>query len=311
MASNVFRGLGVALITPFKKDLSVDYCALRELVDYQIGHGADFLCVLGTTAETPCLKPEEKRLIRKEVVSTTRNRVPLLLGCGSNSTDEVMRQLQEDDFHGFDGLLSVCPYYNKPSQKGLYLHFRTIAEASPLPIVVYNVPGRTSVNLMPDTLLSLVDDCENIVAVKEASGNTDQIKDILKRKPTRFDVLSGDDALTWELVGAGAEGVISVVGNFFPGELKKMIALRKANSEASRTIHERFRELFRLMFLEGNPAGIKCLLSQKGLIENTLRLPLTPVGKETMSLLQEWVENSRDALAEIAAIPMPSANKTF
>lgn len=277
MAKNKFRGLGIALITPFKSDGSVDFDALTRLVDFQLTHGADFLCILGTTAETPTLTAEEKQQIRDLVVNRVAGRVPLLMGCGGNCTASVINELKNTDWTGIDGVLSVCPMYNKPSQEGLYQHFKAIAEASPVPVVLYNVPGRTGVNMTAETTLRLARDCENVVAIKEASGNITQMDDIIKNKPADFDVISGDDGITFPLITLGAVGVISVIGNALPAEFSRMVrlALRGEYSPAL-LIHHKFTELFKLLFVDGNPAGVKAMLHSMGAIENQLRLPLVP-----------------------------------
>ncbi len=220
MIQNRFRGLGIALITPFKADGSIDWDALNRLVEYQIRGGADFLCIMGTTAETPTLTQEEKKQLKEQLVGRVAGRVPLLMGCGGNSTAAVVREIQQTDWSGIDGILSVCPYYNKPSQEGLYQHYRAIAEASQLPIVLYNVPGRTGVNMTAETTLRLAQDFDNIIAIKEASGNITQMDDIIKNKPRDFDVISGDDGITFPLITLGAVGVISVIGNALPTEFR-------------------------------------------------------------------------------------------
>lgn len=292
MIQNVFRGMGVALVTPFKNDGSVDYDALTHLVESLVVNGADFLCVLGTTAETPTLTQEEKERIKKLVVSQVAGRVPLLLGCGGNNTAAVVDSLKHDDFSGFSGILSVTPYYNKPSQEGLYQHFRTIAEASPLPVVLYNVPGRTGVNMTAATTLRLARDCENIVAIKEASGNITQMDDIIKNKPANFDVISGDDGITFPLITLGAVGVISVIGNALPREFSRMVRLAlNGDYRNALTIHHRFTELFSLLFVDGNPAGVKAMLHLMGAIENVLRLPLVPTRITTMEKMGEVVKS--------------------
>ncbi len=292
MAQNKFRGLGIALITPFKADGSIDEEALIRLVEFQIKGGADFLCIMGTTAETPCLTPDEKRWLRETLVQRVAGRVPLLMGCGGNNTAAVVRELQETDWTGIDGVLSVCPMYNKPSQEGLYQHFRAIAEASPVPVVLYNVPGRTGVNMTAETTLRLARDFENIVAIKEASGNITQMDDIIKNKPQGFDVISGDDGITFPLITLGAVGVISVIGNALPREFSRMVRLALNGDYASAlTIHHKFTELFKLLFVDGNPAGVKAMLHAMGMIENQLRLPLVPTRLTTMeqisSILRE------------------------
>ena len=288
MARNIFKGLGIALVTPFTADGEVDYKAIVRLVEYQIQNGADFLCILATTGETPCLTTEEKENIKKLVVDTNRGRLPILMGCGGNNTRAVVEELKTADWTGIDGVLSVCPYYNKPSQEGLYQHFKAIAEASPLPVVLYNVPGRTGINMKSETTVRLARDCENIVAVKEASGSLEQVDEIIKNKPERFDVLSGDDALTFSMVASGAAGSISVIGNALPKEVSRMIRLEfKGEYEAARTIHHRFTELYSLLFVDGNPAGVKALLHEMGFIENVLRLPLVPTRITTLQKMTE------------------------
>ncbi|MBE6254105.1 MAG: 4-hydroxy-tetrahydrodipicolinate synthase [Prevotella sp.] len=283
MAHNKFRGLGIALITPFRADGSIDEEALIRLVEFQIKGGADFLCIMGTTAETPCLTPEEKLWLRQTLVQRVAGRVPLLMGCGGNNTAAVVRELQETDWTGIDGVLSVCPMYNKPSQEGLYQHFSAIAKASPVPVVLYNVPGRTGVNMTAETTLRLARDFENIVAIKEASGNITQMDDIIKNKPEGFDVISGDDGITFPLITLGAVGVISVIGNALPREFSRMVRLALNGDYASAlTIHHKFTELFKLLFVDGNPAGVKAMLHAMGMIENQLRLPLVPTRLTTM-----------------------------
>lgn len=283
MARNIFKGLGVALITPFTKNGEVDYSSLKRLVEYQIQNGADFLCILATTSEAPCLSKEEKQKIKDLIVEINSKRIPLLMGCGGNNTKAVIEDLQTLDLTGIDGVLSVCPYYNKPSQEGLYRHFMAISEASPLPVVLYNVPGRTGVNLKPETTVRLANDSKNIVAVKEASGSLEQVDEIIKNKPADFDVLSGDDALTFSMVASGAAGAISVIGNALPKEFSRMIRLEfKGEYEPARKIHHCFTELYSLLFVDGNPAGVKALLHEMGFIENVLRLPLVPTRLTTL-----------------------------
>ena len=226
MVHNIFKGLGIALITPFKDDGSVDYEAILRLVDYQLNNGADFFCILATTGETPTLTAEEKRKIKDLVVDKVQGRVPILMGCGGYNTAAVIEELKNGDFRGIDGILSVCPYYNKPSQEGLYQHFKAIAAATSLPVVLYNVPGRTGVNMQAATTVRLARDCQNIVAIKEASGNLEQVDEIIKNKPADFDVISGDDSLTFPMVSCGAVGVISVIGNALPKEFSRMIRLQ-------------------------------------------------------------------------------------
>ena len=294
MANNIFKGLGIALITPFKSDSSVDYDALVRLVEYQIENGADFFCILATTGETPCLNKEEKEKIQKLVIDVNQGKLPVLMGCGGNNTAAVVEELKTTDWSGIDGVLSVCPYYNKPSQEGLYQHFKAIAQASPLPVVLYNVPGRTGINLKAETTVRLARDCENIVAIKEASGSLEQVDEIIKNKPTSFDVISGDDALTFPMIASGAAGVISVIGNALPKEFSRMIRYEfRGEYEPARKIHHRFTELYSLLFVDGNPAGVKALLHEMGMIENELRLPLVPTRITTMQKIANTLRELR------------------
>ena len=294
MANNIFKGLGIALITPFKSDSTVDYEALTRLVEYQIENGADFFCILATTGETPCLNKEEKEKIKQLVIDVNQGKLPILMGCGGNNTAAVVEELQTTDWSGIDGILSVCPYYNKPSQEGLYQHFKAIAQASPLPVVLYNVPGRTGINLKAETTVRLAKDCENIVAIKEASGSLEQVDEIIKNKPARFDVISGDDALTFPMIASGAAGVISVIGNALPKEFSRMIRYEfRGEYEPARKIHHRFTELYSLLFVDGNPAGVKALLHEMGMIENELRLPLGPTRITTMQKIATTLKELR------------------
>jgi len=288
MVENIFRGLGIALVTPFTSSGEIDYPSLEKLIEYQLANGADFLCILATTGETPCLSVEERVSIKQFVVEKVAGRVPILMGCGGNNTLALIEEIRNTNFSGIDGLLSVCPYYNKPSQEGLYRHFMKIAEESPLPVVLYNVPGRTGVNLKAETTVRLANDAPNIVAIKEASGNLEQVDQIIKNKPVGFDVLSGDDALTFSMVASGAAGAISVIGNALPKEISRMIRLEFGGEyEPARRIHHMFTELYSLLFVDGNPAGVKALLSEMGFIENELRLPLVPTRITTMQQMAD------------------------
>lgn len=292
MKHNIFRGLGIALITPFKTDGSVDYDALKRLVEYQLDNGADFLCILATTGETPCLSAEEQSNIQHLIVDTVGGRIPVVVGCGGNNTAAVVERLKTGDFKGIDGILSVCPYYNKPSQEGLYQHFKAIAAATQLPIILYNVPGRTGVNMSAETTVRLARDCENVVAVKEASGNLEQVDEILKNKPDGFAVLSGDDSLTYPMIACGAEGVVSVIGNALPKEFSRMCRLEKRGEfEAAVKIHHKFTDLYSLLFVDGNPAGVKALLHEMGFIENVLRLPLVPTRVGTVQKMSQILKD--------------------
>ena len=280
MVYNKFKGMGIALITPFTNDGCVDFTALRRVLDYQLSNGTDFLCILATTAERPTLSAEERQQVKDIVIEKAKGKVPILMGCGGNNTAAVVEQIATGDFDGIDGILSVCPYYNKPSQEGLFQHFKAIAEAAAqrrLSVVLYNVPGRVGVNMTAETTLRLANACENIVAIKEASGNFTQIEDIIKNKPAHFDVISGDDGITFPLITLGASGVISVIGNALPKEFSRMVRLAQAGDyKGALTIHHKFSELFKLLFVDGNPAGVKAMLSSMGLIQNVLRLPLVP-----------------------------------
>jgi 4-hydroxy-tetrahydrodipicolinate synthase len=274
--------MGVALITPFKEDESVDYDALIRMTDYLVQNNTDFLCVLGTTAETPTLTEEEKRTIKETVVEHVNGKIPIVLGVGGNNTRSVAESLQKGNYKGIDAILSVTPYYNKPSQEGLYQHYKVISQATDLPVILYNVPGRTGVNMTAETTLRIARDFKNVTAVKEASGNITQMDDIIKNKPADFDVISGDDGITFPLITLGAVGVISVIGNAFPREFSRMTRLALQGDFANAlTIHHKFTELFNLLFIDGNPAGVKSMLNAMGMIENKLRLPLVPTRIKT------------------------------
>jgi len=277
MTKTKFTGMGVAMITPFKEDESVDFDALNRLLDHQLQNGTDYLVVLGSTAEMATLFQEEKEEIVRTVLAKVNGRLPIIQGVGSNNTRATVNELKNNKFDGIDAILSVVPYYNKPSQEGIFQHYSAIAEASKVPIVLYNVPSRTGVNMTAETTLRLAHKYKNIIAVKEASGNIVQMDDIIKNKPKDFMVISGDDGITYPLITLGAVGVISVIGNAFPKEFSKMVRLAlQGDYEAARVIHHRFNELFDLLFVDGNPAGVKCMLSIMGYIENKLRLPLVP-----------------------------------
>lgn len=289
MRTNIFRGLGVAVVTPFNTDGNIDYYALREIIENILQEGgADFLCVLGTTAETPTLTEGERELVMETFVDAVDGRVPLLLGCGGNNTRAVCNYLESANLDGFDGVLIVAPYYNKPTQEGLYQHYVAVADASPLPVVLYNVPGRTGVNLSAATTIRIAEDCENVVAIKEASGILSQIDAIISGAPDGFEVISGDDGLTYPLLSLGATGLISVVGNAFPTEMAQLVhdAL-DGNYDAALDTHRRFREINRLSFIDGNPAGVKAMLSHMELCQNVLRLPLVPVSESTEAAIVE------------------------
>lgn len=294
MKYHQFKGLGIAVVTPFTQSGAVDYHALERLVKYQLESGADFLCILATTGETPCLSCDEKDAITSLVKDVNQGRVPILKYCGGNNTAAVIAEMQSTDWSGIDGILSICPYYNKPSQEGLYQHFKAISQASPLPIVMYNVPGRTGVNMSAETTLRLAWECENIVGIKEALGSLEHVDEMIKGKPERFDVISGDDALTFSMIASGAAGVISVIGNALPKEFSRMIRLEfQGEYEPARKIHHMFTELYSLLFVDGNPAGVKALLSDMGLIENVLRLPLVPTTIKTKEKMAAILKEMR------------------
>lgn len=292
MAHINLSGMGVALITPFKEDESIDFDALARLIEYQIQNGTDYLVVLGTTAETPTLTESEKMAIQDFVLERAKGRIPLVLGVSGNNTRAVVDRLKRDPLDGFDAVLSVVPYYNKPSQEGIYQHYKAIAAATVKPVILYNVPGRTGVNMTAETTLRLARECNNIIAIKEASGNITQMDDIIKNKPVDFMVISGDDGITFPLLTLGAVGVISVIGNAFPKEFSKMVRLAlNGDFKQALQIHHRFTELFRLLFVDGNPAGVKCLLNMMGYIENRLRLPLVPTRVTTYEQIKDVLRN--------------------
>jgi 4-hydroxy-tetrahydrodipicolinate synthase len=282
------KGMGVALITPFKSDGNVDYNALSRVIDYQLQNGTDYLVVLGTTAETPTLTVDEQQEIVRLAINKVKRQIPIVLGVGGNNTRAVVEKLQKDDFSGIDAILSVVPYYNKPSQEGIYQHYKHITEATSLPVILYNVPGRTGVNMAAETTLRLAREFDNVVAVKEASGNMSQIGSIIKNKPADFQVISGDDGITFPLITFGAVGVISVIGNAFPKEFSRMVRLALSGDYANAlSIHHNFTELFELLFVDGNPAGVKSMLNMMGYIENELRLPLIPTRITTYEKIRE------------------------
>lgn len=276
------KGIGVALITPFKSSGDVDYAALSRLIDYQLQNDIDYLVILGTTAETQTLSPEEQNTIKQFIVSKVNGQLPLVVGFGGNNTAALVQQLKTIDFTGIDALLSVVPYYNKPSQEGIYQHYKALAQASPLPLVLYNVPGRTGVNMTAETTLRLARESKNIIGVKEASGNLVQASAIVENKPDDFLLISGDDGTTFPLITLGAAGVISVIGNAFPKTFSRMVHLALSGDyQAAEAIHNDLAELFELSFIDGNPAGVKSMLTVLGFIENELRLPLTPTQTTT------------------------------
>ena len=292
MARIDLSGLGVALITPFKDDESVDYKALTKMVDHLIANGTDYIVALGTTAEAISLSDEEKKEVTRAIVEQVDRRVPVVLGFGGNCTQRILHQIDHTDFKGIDAILSVVPYYNKPSQEGIYQHFKAITSVTPLPVVLYNVPGRTVTNMTAETTLRLAHEFASIIAIKEASGNLAQINEIIKNKPAGFQVISGDDGLTLPMLAIGAEGVISVLGNAFPKEFSSMVRFAlNGDFQSARNLHLRFVELFELLFVDGSPSGVKSLLSMMGLIENKLRLPLVPVRDTTYEKINHFLQN--------------------
>ncbi len=291
MESFDFRGLGVALVTPFDINGDVDYDRLHLLVNRLVAGGADYIVVLGTTAETPCLTDDEKRRIRESVAEWVGGRVPLVLGFGGNCTAALCEELRAWDGDGYTAILSVTPFYNKPSQQGLYEHFKAVAEASPLPVLLYNVPGRTGVNMQPATTLRLAREVPGIAGVKEASGNLTQIGEIIAGAPEGFAVISGDDALTVDMAAMGAQGVISVIGNAAPNVWSRLthLALDGKVVEA-KEMYAGLDALEKMLFAEGNPAGIKALMGVMGLCEGVLRLPLVGVSEGLRERMLEFVD---------------------
>ena len=291
---NKFRGTGVALVTPFKNDSSIDFKSLGRLIEHLINNNIDYLVVLGTTGESVTQSKDEKRAVIDHVLEINNGRVPVVVGMGGNCTREIVDSITQNPFDGIDGILSVAPYYNKPSQKGLYYHFKTIAGASPVPVIIYNVPGRTSINIEADTTIRLANDVKNIVAVKEASGNIDQIMQIIKNAPPDFQIISGDDATTLPVISVGGSGVISVLANAYPEEWTNMVNHAMDNDfQAARKIHYKFIDMINLLFADGNPAGIKATLSHLGLVQNQLRLPLTPVSRQVFNQIKQAVEDMK------------------
>jgi 4-hydroxy-tetrahydrodipicolinate synthase len=286
-----FRGTGVAIVTPFKNDSSIDFAALGRIVNHVINGGVNYIVVMGTTGESSTLTKDEKKAIISYVVEVNDNRVPLVLGIGGNSTQEVINCIRHANLCGVDGILSVAPYYNKPNQRGLLQHFKAIATCSPIPVIMYNVPGRTCSNISSETCIELANECENIVAVKEASGDIAQIMRIIKGKPDNFSVISGDDMLTIPVIAAGGTGVISVLANAFPAATSELVANSlKSNYKSARELQFRYLEMIELLFIDGNPAGVKAMLSIMNLCLNNLRLPLVPVTKTMYTRIQKAID---------------------
>jgi len=286
------QGHGVAMITPFKKDGSIDFDAIPVILNHLIAGGVDFIVVLGTTAETSTLSKDEKIALVEKIVKANSGRLPLLLGLGGNDTQEVLGMFEWFDFSFFSAILSVSPYYNKPNQEGIYQHFKSISAHSSLPIIIYNVPSRTGVNITPETVLRLAKDFKNIIAIKEASGNFQQAQTLIKVCPQNFSILSGDDEMSLPMILAGAKGVISVIGNAIPEQYSKIIhqsLLRKIDEAYS--IQYKFLDLIRMIYFEGNPTGIKVLMETLGLCENNLRLPLVQASKQLTIQLKDELNN--------------------
>ncbi|MGV1012383.1 MAG: 4-hydroxy-tetrahydrodipicolinate synthase [Flavobacterium sp.] len=285
-------GTGVALVTPFKKDFSVDTEALTRIVNFQIENGIDYLVVLGTTAENATLSQEEKELVIQTVVAANQKRVPLVLGVGGNNTHKLVEELKTRNFSDFVAILSVSPYYNKPTQEGIYQHFKAISEASPVPVILYNVPGRTASNMLPSTVIRLATDFKNIVAIKEAAGDIVQAMKLIQGKPEGFLVISGDDMVTLPMVLAGGSGVISVIGEGFPRQFSDMVrlGLERKVDEAYK-IHYQLADAIDMIFEQGNPAGIKEIHKTLGLSENTVRLPLVNVNEDLANRISNFVKS--------------------
>ena len=286
-----FKGTGVAIVTPFKNDMSIDFAALGRVVNHVINGGVNYIVVMGTTGESVTLTKDEKKAIISYVVEVTDNRVPIVIGIGGNSTQEVINCVRQSNLTGVDGILSVAPYYNKPNQKGLFLHFKAIATCSPVPVIMYNVPGRTCSNISADTCIELANECENIVAIKEASGDITQIMKIMKGKPDNFSVISGDDMMTIPIIALGGSGIISVLANAFPAATSELVSnALKSNYKSAREVQLRYLEIIELLFIDGNPSGVKAILSTMNICQNNLRLPLVPVNRTIYTRIQKAIE---------------------
>lgn len=284
---NIFKGTGPAVITPFKNDLSIDFDALGRLLNFQIDAGIDFIVALGTTAETVTMSHDERHQVYQFIKKINNGRLPLMVGFGGNNTAEVINHIKSADFKGIDAILSVVPYYSKPSQEGIYRHFMAIAEVSPVPIVLYNVPSRCGVNMTAETTLRLANASEKFMGIKEASGDIVQIKNIIDRAPKGFGVISGDDSLIFAVNSIGGDGVISVMANALPEQTIAITNKSFKGESGAEELQLSYKELIRLLFVEGNPAGVKSILNQKGMIENVLRLPLCPVSDVVSQQISE------------------------
>jgi 4-hydroxy-tetrahydrodipicolinate synthase len=285
------KGTGVAIITPFKNDSSIDFAALGRVIEHVIKGGINYIVAMGTTGESVTLTKDEKQALISYVVESVDKRVPIIAGIGGNNTQEVINNIRHTDLSAIDGILSVAPYYNKPTQRGLLQHFKAIATCSPISVILYNVPGRTCSNITAETCLELAHACDNITGIKEASGDMSQIMKIIKGKPENFSLVSGDDLLTLPIIAAGGVGVISVIANAFPAQWTEMVTnALKNNFKAARENQFRFLELIELLFTEGNPAGVKAMLGSMNLCQNILRLPLVPVTRPTYSRIQKAID---------------------
>lgn len=287
-----FRGTGVAIVTPFKNDTSIDFTSMGKIVNHLINGGVNYIVLMGTTGESSTLTKDEKKAMISYALEVIEGRVPLVVGIGGNNTQEIITKLRTSDLRKIDGILSVAPYYNKPSQKGLYEHFKAIASCSPVPVILYNVPGRTGCNISAETCLQLAHEFDNIAGVKEASGNFDQIIKIIKGKPDGFHVISGDDLITLPIIACGGTGVISVIANAYPAEWSEMVNnCLKSNFKTARDILFKYSELIELLFVEGNPSGIKAIMNNLNLCQNTLRLPLVPVSQQINNRIRKAMES--------------------
>ena len=286
----IFKGLGVALVTPFTQNGAVDFAAVAKIVDNLVEGGVDYILVLGTTGETPTLTTDERKALIRFVRDRVAGRVHLMVGVGGNCTREVVASLRGWDLSGYDAVLSVNPYYNKPNQEGLFQHFKAIAEASPLPVMLYNIPGRTGINMAPETIARLAQECSNIIGVKEASGNLEQMEQIKALLPADFLLISGDDGLTVEVIKRGGAGVISVLANAYPAETKEVVALALASqiAEAEEKLHS-LDAIIASLFEEGNPVGIKSMLHLKGVCSATMRLPLVSGSEALQSKIKTLI----------------------
>ncbi len=287
---NKITGTGIALVTPFNEDFSIDFDSLEKLINHCISGGVDFLVVLGTTGESATLSKVEKKQVVEFCKKINKGRLPIVQGIGGNNTFALIEEIKSTNFDGIDAILSVSPYYNKPTQEGIYLHYKMIAENCPLPIIVYNVPGRTASNISAETTLRLANDFENIVAVKEASGDLKQIEKIIKEKPDDFLVLSGDDGLTLKIIEMGGDGVIAVIGQSHPKDFSTMVnAGLNGELEMANQLHEKLNPIYQPLYKDGNPAGIKAVLESKGICKNILRPPLVSVSAKTKQELNDFL----------------------